>query len=185
MPDELMDIGIPENIEISNEFHHMQIKRKWFNFSFIFFTLFVIVWDGFLFNWYWMAFSSFNIMAIFFPLLHLSIGLGLTYYVVAGYLNKTFVDVDFDSLIIKHRPIPFWGNKNIRSKTLTQIYCKRDGPYGFLNRAYSYSVRAITNDRENIELLSGLDSSEQALFIEQEIEKFLGITDRPIKGELR
>ena len=33
--------------------------------------------------------------------------------------------------------------------------------------------------------LSGLDTSEQALFIEQEIEKFLGIEDKRVKGELR
>jgi hypothetical protein len=32
--------------------------------------------------------------------------------------------------------------------------------------------------------VSGLESSEQALFIEQEIEKHLNIKDTPVKGEL-
>lgn len=190
MSHEFADIGIPENIQISKNFQQMHIVRKWFGFKFIFLTIFVIVWDAFLINWYAMAFSSafesaFDLMFILFPLLHVSVGIGLTYYVLAGYINKTFIDVDFNSITIRHEPLPFWGNKKVSSKTIKQLYCKRDEFLGSRNGYRVFAVHAITSERRNIKLLSGLDNSEQALFIEQEIEKFLNIEDKPVKGEIR
>jgi len=190
MSSEFADIGIPDNIKIAKNFQHLRIVRKWFGFKFIFLTLFVIVWDAFLLNWYSMALSpSFRIgvdlMFVLFPLLHVTVGIGLTYYVLTGYLNKTRIDVDFNSITVRHEPLPFWGNKKVSSKTIKQLYCKKDDLYGSRNGYRVFAVHAITNERRNIKLLSGLDNSEQALFIEQEIEKFLNIEDKPVKGEIR
>jgi hypothetical protein len=183
-------IGIPENIKIDQNFQHLCIVRKWFGIKFILLTLFVIFWDAFLINWYAMAFSSsfqgaFDVMFIIFPLFHVALGMGLSYYVVAGYVNKTMIYVDFDSISIRHGPIPFWGNKDVSSKTITQLYCKRDEHFGGYRSYGTFAVHAITSERRNIKLLTGLDTSEQALFIEQEIEKFLNIEDKPVKGEIR
>jgi hypothetical protein len=187
-----MEIGVPEKIDINKNFQHLRIVRKWFGLKFIFFTLFVLVWDAFLINWYVMAFSStfrgaFDYMIFLFPLLHVSFGVGMTYYVLAGYLNKTIIDVDFNSLTIRHGPLPFWGNKRISSKMIIQLFCKND--FSIWNRNMwnrnDITVHAITSEQRNIKLLSGLDNSDQALFIEQEIEKFLNIEDRPVKGEIR
>jgi hypothetical protein len=186
MSNETMDIGIPENIEISTSFQQLRIVRRWFSFKFVLLTLFVFFWDSLLISWYSRAFSSQNIFLLLFPLLHVAAGLGLTYYVLTGYLNKTFIEVDFNSLTIRHGPIPFWGNKDLSSKTLIQLYCKRDEyPINRNGLSSSYAVHAITIDRKNIKLITGLDSREQAFFIEQEIEKFLHIQDKPVKGELR
>jgi hypothetical protein len=190
MSHEFTEIGIPDHIQVDKEFQHLRIVRKWFGFKFVFLTLFVIVWDAFLINWYSNGFSSsfqdgFELMFVLFPLVHVAVGLGLTYYVLAGYLNKTFIDVDFTSLSIKHAPLPFWGNKTVSSKTIRQLYCKRDDFPNHRNSYRTFAIHAITSERRNIKLLSGLDTSEQALFIEQEIEKFLNIEDKPVKGEIR
>lgn len=48
----------------------------------------------------------------------------------------------------------------------------------------TYEIHAITHSGRTIKPVSGLESSEQALFIEQEIEKHLNIKDTPVKGEL-
>jgi hypothetical protein len=184
------EIGIPDSIKSDKNFQQLRITRKWFGFKFILLTLFIIIWDAFLINWYVMAFSSsfqgtFNYIIFLFPLLHVSFGLGMTYYVVAGYINKTMIYVDFNSITIRHGPVPFWGNKRVSSKTVTQLYCKRDEYFGSYRGYGTFAVRAITNEQRNIKLLTGLDTSEQALFIEQEIEKFLNIEDKPVKGEIR
>ena len=190
MSSKFTEIGIPDKIQIDKSFQHLHIERKWFGFKFIFLTLFVVVWDAFLVNWYARAFSfSFqevgDLMFVLFPLLHVAVGIGLTYYVFAGYLNKTVIEVDFHSITIKHTPVPFWGNKKVSSKTIRQLYCKRDDFPNNRNSYRAFAVHAITSERRNIKLLSGLDTSEQALFIEQEIEKFLNIEDKPVKGEIR
>jgi hypothetical protein len=190
MANEFTELGIPANIQIDKNFQHLHIIRRWFGFKFIFLTLFVIVWDAFLINWYASAFSAsfqgmFDLMFVLFPLLHVAVGIGLTYYVLAGYLNKTTIDVDFNSITVKHGPVPFWGNQTLPSKTIRQLYCKRDEFPGSRNGYRAFAVHAITSERRNIKLLSGLDNSEQALFLEQEIEKFLNIEDKPVKGEIR
>ena len=184
------EIGIPDGIKIDKNFQGLSITRKWFGLKFILLTLFVVIWDAFLINWYAMALSSsfqsaFDVMFIVFPLLHVALGMGLSYYVLAGYLNKTMIDVDFNSITIRHGPIPFWGNQKVPSKTITQLYCKREDYFGSYRSFGTFAVHAITSERRNIKLLAGLDSSEQALFIEQEIEKFLSIEDKPVKGEIR
>jgi hypothetical protein len=47
----------------------------------------------------------------------------------------------------------------------------------------TYEVYAILQDGARQKLLSGLHEIEQALYIEQEIERFLEIEDRPVRGE--
>jgi len=192
MTSEFTEIGIPENIKINKNFQQLRIVRKWFGIKFIFLTMFVFVWDAFLINWYVMAFSSLSfsqnavyLMPLLFPLIHVAFGIGLTYYTLAGYLNKTFIDVNFNSITIRHEPLPFWGVKKVSSKKVIQLYCKRDDFFNSRNIYRPFAVHAITNERKNIKLLSGLDNSDQALFIEQEIEKFLSIEDKPVKGEIR
>jgi len=184
------EIGIPDSIKIDKNFQGLRITRKWFGFKFVLLTLFVVIWDAFLVNWYAMAFSSsfqdtFSVMFILFPLFHVALGMGLSYYVLAGYFNKTIIDVDFNSITVRHGPIPFWGNQKISSKTITQLYCKRDEYFGSYRGYSTFAVHAITSEQRNIKLLTGFDNSEQALFIEQEIEKLLNIEDKPVKGEIR
>ena len=192
MSSKFEDIGIPEKIQVKKEYGHLLIVRKWFGFKFIFLTLFVVFWDAFLINWYSMAFSStlegmfdLPLMFILFPLLHVVVGVGLTYYVLTGYLNKTFIDVDFNSVTVKHKPLPLWGNKTVPSNSIVQLYCKQDMFLGSRSSYRTFAVHAITRERKNIKLIAGLDTSEQALFIEQEIERFLNIEDKPVKGEIR
>ena len=186
------NIGMPEKIQVYKDFQHLRIVRKWFGFKFILLTLFVIFWCGFLISWYAMAFSfpfrdASILMFFIFPLLHVALGIGLAYYALTGYLNRTVIHVDFNSISIRHGPLPFWGEKQVSSKAILQLYCNEDD-YWLSGRGYryhTYAVHAITRNWRNIKLLTGLDTSEQALFIEQEIEKFLNIEDKPVKGEIR
>ena len=41
------------------------------------------------------------------------------------------------------------------------------------------------DDKNDVTLLYNLNVAEQALFIEQEIEQFLNIEDKPVKGEFK
>lgn len=184
MQKESIEIGLPDKMVFEDHGHFIGITRRWFGLKIIFLTFFVIVWNGFLFSWYSTAIKSQDMMTILFPLIHVAVGIGLTYYVIAGYLNKTYIRVDNSSIVIKHAPIPFFGNKTLSSSGIKQLYSKEKIRHSREGRSVSYEVHVITYDRKNVKLLSGLESSEQALFIEQEIEKFLKIEDKTVKGEL-
>jgi hypothetical protein len=191
MSNEFMQIGLPANIKVTNEFGHLRIVWRWFHIKYIFMTLVVIILDGCLLTLYATPVRdllSGNLDLNIIPmllllLLHGTVCIGVTYFMLAGYVNRTVIDVDFDRLTVKSGPLPVWGNKKIPSRTLRQLYVKGN-TYSDMGTIMTYAVRAITDDQRNIKLLGGLDSTEQALFIEQEIEKFLHIEDKPIKGQV-
>ena len=149
MTQETIDIGLPNKIEFSDHGHFIGIIRKWFGPKIIFLTFFVIVWDGFLFFWYSKAIHSQNMMSLLFPILHVAVGIGLTYSVIAGYLNKTYVRVDKSSIVIKDSPLPFFRNKTLNSSDIKQIYSKekisRSSEGG---SSVSYEVHALTNGKK-------------------------------------
>lgn len=48
----------------------------------------------------------------------------------------------------------------------------------------SYEVHIISNQEQDVTLIKGLKKSSQALYLEQEIEKYLGIKNRKSRGEI-
>jgi Tfp pilus assembly PilM family ATPase len=66
---------------------------------------------------------------------------------------------------------------------LKQLYAKEKVSSSRNGTSITYEVH-VTRSGRNIKLVSGLESSEQAVYIEQEIEKYLNIKDIPVKGEL-
>ncbi|OGG55453.1 MAG: hypothetical protein A3F84_14975 [Candidatus Handelsmanbacteria bacterium RIFCSPLOWO2_12_FULL_64_10] len=159
------------------------ITWRWFSLKYIFLTVFVLFWDGFLIFWYSMALRSDDWLPILFPIIHVAVGVGLTYSVLAGYLNKTRIQVTPRSLEIEHGPLP-WPGKRLEASYVKQLYCKERIQHSRNSTSYSYELRAVTHDGGDRKLLKGLEEAEQALYLEQEIEKFLRIEDRPIRGEL-
>jgi hypothetical protein len=178
-----IEIGLPDKLELFHRGSNIEIVRTWFGWQILLMTGFAIFWDGFLFNWYSKVDKSDAAMA-YFPLLHVAVGIGLTYYVVAGWFNRTHVRVGLGKIAVRHRPIPWFGNKELEGSNLKQLYAKEKLSYSRNSTSATYEVHAITHNGQNIKLVGGLETSEQALYIEQEIEKYLGIEDIRVKGEI-
>lgn len=191
MSDQFMQIGLPAHLKVTNEFGHLRIARRWFHPRFISLTLFVIVWDGFLIFLYITTIRKLlsgdpgAIQTLLFSFGHTVAGIVLTYYILGGYLNSTVIDLDFDSLTIKNGPLPSFGNMKIPSRTLRQLYVKEDGYIRSDGGIMTYAVHAILDDQKSIKLVGGLYNHEQAMYMEQEIEKVLHIEDMPVRGETR
>ena len=179
-----MAVGLPKNLEIQESASGFTIVRRWFSRKFLGLAAFCVFWDGFLIFWYQMAFKSGDSIAIIFPLLHVAVGVGLTYYVLAGFLNKTYIGVSRQLLAIVTSPLPFFNNRTLNPDDIAQLYSKEKIARGRDSTTITYEVHVVTKSGKDIKLVSGLDESEQALYIEQEIEKYLGITDRPVRGEI-
>jgi hypothetical protein len=184
MQEEGLPIGLPAKFAFHDRGSYIEIIRRWFGPHIIFLTAFVIFWDGFLVFWYCMAVKSQSLMPLIFPLLHVAVGIGLTYYVIAGYLNKTFIKADYMNISIRHRPVPFFGNKTIKSSDVRQLYSKERISHSRSGTSVSFQVQALTHSGKTVKLLSGLETSEQALYIEQQIERFLNIEDKAVRGEI-
>ena len=177
------ELGMPKNIHLRNDLSHLTIFIKWFSPTIIFLIFFCIMWDGFMGFWFYMAISKKLYPMALFGTIHGLVGLGLTYYVIAALFNKTIIFVDYDILTIKHKPFPFWGNKKVNAQDLKQLYVNQKISRNRHGASSSYEVHALTKSGKNIKLIA-LSNSEESLYIEQEIEKFLRIEDQPVKGEI-
>ena len=103
---------------------------------------------------------------------------------LAGYLNKTVIKVGPGSLEVTSGPLPVPGNKRLETMNLKQLYSKERVPRGRRSASYTYEVHAVTQDDKDETVVSGLTDSAQALYIEQQIERSLGIKDQLVRGEL-
>ncbi len=174
----------PKDFSLERSVEGLTITRKWFTPAIIFLTFFCLFWNGFMAVWFYIAIKQKIYSMALFGLLHGAVGLGLLYGVLAVYLNKTYIRVSQNSLTITHRPLPWFGQKDLKQHNLKQLYTKEVINYSGRPYPTLYAVQAVTNQGEVIELISGFSSSEEALFIEQEIEKYLKIDDEPVSGEL-
>ncbi len=185
-------IPVPTRWVVSHEGSSLLFTNRWFRPVFIFLVVFCIVWNSFLFVWYYLFFAgetsaptAFSVVFMLFPLLHVALGIGLTYYTIAGFVNKTTITVDRGSLRIRHFPLPWLYAGTIATHEIDQIYCKESIQTNKGTAWYRYGVSVLLKNGRERKLMSNMDAPEEALFLEAEIEMFLGITDRPVAGEYK
>ncbi|NEQ24979.1 MAG: hypothetical protein F6K28_38980 [Microcoleus sp. SIO2G3] len=130
------------------------------------------------------AFASGQWIILLFMSLHIGAGLAMMYWTLALLLNSTEVKVDRNQLTIQHGPLPGKQNLTASARDIIQIYCKEKVTYGKRSSSVKYEVYALSRNQTRQQLITDLPSAEDAVFLEQEIERFLKIQDRPIQGEL-
>ncbi|MGJ3237626.1 MAG: hypothetical protein ACFE0Q_02870 [Anaerolineae bacterium] len=113
------------------------------------------------------------------------VGLTLLVNAVTDLVNIVAIEADRQQLRVKHRPIPYPLDKTMNTSEIDQVYVRRKVIKTEKSSYTIYRVHVVSKNRRDIKLLSDLREFEQALFIEYELEKFLGIRDAPVAGEYR
>ena len=100
------------------------------------------------------------------------------YNLVVMFLNSTVVSVDASRVLVRHGPLPslFGRSTAIERADIAQLYSAK---YGAL-----YAVEAKLKSGKTQRLVAPLVAPEQALFIEQQVERALGLQDVAVAGEL-
>lgn len=178
------DIGLPDKLSLNRQGSTLQIVRRWFGSDTVLLTLFALVWNVLLVLFCVAAFSTGNGVMVLFTGLHLGAGLWMAYRAAAGYVNRTYITVTPQTLSVIHHPLPYWGNRKIGSTEVAQLYSKEVVARGRRSASVTFEVHATTTSGRNVRLVRDLATSEQALYVEQEIEKFLRIPDHPVRGEI-
>lgn len=178
-------VPLPQRMSIEHEGLTLVLTRSWFSHVAWFLVFFCIAWDGFLVFWYSIAFSTDSpwIMKVF-PLAHVAIGVGLTYYVLCLFTNQTRVVAGQGKLSVGHGPLPWRGNMELEAGQIAQLHCKEVFRSGRNGGSLTFEVIVTMRDGTSRKLITGLNESEQALYLEQQIEKALGVQDKPMAGEL-
>ena len=161
----------PGGITVDRTVNGVRVIRRWFSPSLIFLAFFCTIWDGFLFFWYSAALGGFgkesgdpfDWMMVLFPLGHVAVGVGLTYFTLAGFLNRTVVEITVDRLQAKRGPLPWWGSRDLPTLEVTGI--ERDTSYKS-NGSQRYTVSAAMRDGGIKSLMTGL-TKKQSAYIQQ------------------
>jgi len=180
------EVPLPQRVTLEDTLGGgIVIRRRWFQGSFVFLAVFCTIWFGFLAVWYTVTLKSgAPILFSLFPVVHVVVGLFLGYFTLAGFLNTTTIAAGDEKLAVRHGPIPWRGVPELAASRITQLYCKERIHRGKNSSTTSYEVWAALDEGQPRKLVSRLSEPEQALFIEQRIEKALGLADRPMPAEL-
>jgi hypothetical protein len=179
-------VPVPPEVRIEKDGKSAVIYQRWYSFKYIPMAFFCVAWDAFLVYWYGMAFSQ-NAPWIFvvFPVAHLAVGIWITYSTLAGFFNRTVLEVTSDEVSVWSEPLPWPGEKTIKTANLKQLFCKEKKTRTKHGYRYTYQLLTVTRDDRQTVLISNLESPDLALFFEQQVEDWLRIKDRRVVGELR
>jgi hypothetical protein len=121
-----------------------------------------------------------------FGLIFMGFGLCMVYSSLAGLLNQTRVVVKSGNLWVRQGPLPWFGDAFIPADRIHRLYREDtvSSGSGFRfritgsNSSPAYYLRAILRDGRKIQLMRSMPTPDLTLYLEQEIEKALGIKDR-------
>lgn len=116
----------PRLVALEESRSGVRMSWRWWTWAHLFLVFFCIAWDGFLVFWYAMALfapgkGGFAWLAILFPICHVAVGVGLTYFVIASAFNRTVVTLDAHELRVRHGPMPWLGNRTIERKRIHRL----------------------------------------------------------------
>lgn len=178
-------VPLPPGLTVEESALGLTIQRRWFAWFVLLLIPFCIAWDGFLLFWYSVALKpGAPWIAAVFPLVHVTVGVALTYFTLATLFNRTVIRVESGRLSIRHSPIPWMGNADLDASNLDQLYCKEKTHRNKSGVSYTYEVWAVLREGKSRKLLSTSMEQDQALYIEQRLEQALGIRDRRVAGEV-
>lgn len=181
---EVLEIGVPEGMTIENTGFNLVIRWRWFNIMALFLVPFSCAWDGFLIFFLAVGGSKLLFPMLIFLIPFVLVGLGVTYLMFSMLLNTSTLKVDSAEISLQHGPLPFPGKRTSIAE-VRQLYCKEVFTRSRSSTSTSYQVHVLTADNRDVTLVPGLTPSQRALFIEQEVEKFLRIVDTPVRGEYK
>lgn len=177
-------LPMPERFTVTEQSGTLSIVRRWYIAVAWFLVFFAMFWNGFLIVWFTMAIRSGAWGMVAFGTLHAAVGIGLIYGTLALFLNRTTIRVAEGRLTVRHAPLPWTGNVDLDTTEIRQLYCKAKVHRGKNSTTTSYEVHLVRPDERSKLLVRGLTEPEQALYLEQELERFLRIRDAPVEGEL-
>src|SRR5690606_30609330 len=170
-----------ERFEVLLEADTLRVRWRWFRpAEHMFLLLFCFVWD--------LGVGSVAVemvrenglsWSLLLMSLHVGVGVGLTYSLVAGLLNRTTVSASAGQLQIAHAPIPWRGSRSLGTAQIRQLYVTEN----VSKKGTMHDLCAVLDGERLVKLVKGLPDLAQARYLEHAFELHLGIEDRAVPDE--
>ena len=179
----------PEGVELTHFQDKLDISvaQPWTNLEVILVSLFpmlvMMLSTGilFIFTELLPAFEQFGKLAMI--TLWITSLIGYVAYFFIRKKHKIYVHIDDQNLYIEWRPKKFLRDKKYAIEDISQVYIKNATSAGGVKGAAIFMIVNDINGQKHVELVKTVDSRTKAKYIEQEIEKHLGIKDQRVPDE--
>lgn len=169
-------LPIPEGLDIIQTPQSAIIRRTWFSHMVWLLIPFCIFWNSFLIFMYSSMLTHASgaslLPLLLFPLLHVTIGIGLTYFVVCTFFNKTDIILESSALTVKTHPLPWPGNKSIPAETVADFLVRERFTQSENSSRVSYSIYYVDTTNRERRLITGLKTREQADYIASSLTRY-------------
>lgn len=128
---------------------------------------FAVTLDGFLAFWYATlvpqmlrpdAPHAFLLAFLLFPLLFVAVAVWHTYSAIAQLLNRTTLHVEARALTVRHRPLPWPGQRQLSLEGVRGFFVRQSGPLA--RRSEPWAVLADTSDSAASVVLERLSEAD-------------------------
>ncbi|MBM3977776.1 MAG: hypothetical protein FJ299_12405 [Planctomycetes bacterium] len=179
------EFQLPANVRAVKGERGLELHRRWYNHSVLFLIPFCLVWNGFIVFWYAsVAGGNAPWIARLFPIVHVCVGVWLSYTTLALLLNTTRIGLARGRLVIAHGPLPWRGNREIAASSIAQLYCRSKVRNTKGGARETFSIWLLEKEGRRTKLFELGEDADEALALEQRIERELGIADAEVAGEL-
>lgn len=177
-------IEMPKGVITERDFSELRFVIPWRSTRrWGFFVLFTVVWNAILTPFIITGIATGEWRLLLFTSLHILVGVSFFIYTLGLMVNKTSIVVTNQGVEIKNGPIPipFNPNRFMPVREIEQLFVEEYVPSKTNGRPdYTYAVTALTTSAERQRLVGGFSQSGYALYLEQEMETFLNIKDKPV-----
>ena len=182
-------LPLPEGVDVIETEERLDIRYSQFKTEskgkLVFLTIFNLIWNGAMLFMVNQLLASGDYGPLPFMSLHIITGIVLFVWLASMYLNHVDIIIDDKALQVKKGPIknPFKEDIYLYPEEIEQLYVEKyvsSRTNGSAN--YSYKLLAILPDHKTITLVKN-SSRRLCLYLEESIERRLGIKDQAIKGE--
>ena len=116
-----------------------------------------------------------NLETLLFLLGHGALGVGLTYYTFAFFLNRTIVRVSGDQVTFTHTPLRWMGARTLSIAGAERLHVRSTTHWGRRwGPRQTWTVLVDTDRSASIPLIEGL-REDQALFVASQIAAHRGL----------
>lgn len=176
-----------KGLQIDERGGTLEISYRWKQPVAYFLIFFCLFWDGFMVVWYGIAITTGAWSMALFGIIHLGVGVGLTYYTISMFVNTTYITATREAVKVEHKPLKAYmaGMREIETKNVDQFYVQETVSRGKNGTSRSYALRVKMKDGADKAFISQyvIQNVKMAQELERRLESFLGIRDRQVEGE--
>ena len=180
-------VSMPDYFKVYETADELTIRRRWYSPPVWFLALFCVMWLSGT-TYFFLDSLRHHLLSLPFLLIFpVPVGIFLLYTVASLFLNVTDIVIAKGRLTVRHFPLPWPGKQDIPTSSIVQLYCRIERIPTKHKQVFEKGprVHVVLGNRSEINLFKHLyPELQEALFIEQTIERYLGIPDIAVKGEV-